>query len=182
MDFFHAFYFVSFMGSTIGFGEIPYPFTDAQRMWTMVIIYATVVAWLYTIGSILALFQDQGFRHVLQFARFSKSVRRLQSPFYIICGFNDTGQMLAHELAHRGLTCVLIDENEANIQKVQTDDLLSDNPALNGNAADSETLLAAGLKLPMCRAVIAMTGTDKDNLTIAISSKLLAPKVQGGVV
>ena len=25
MAFFHAFYFVSFMGSTIGFGEIPYP-------------------------------------------------------------------------------------------------------------------------------------------------------------
>ncbi len=24
MSFFHAFYFVSFMGSTIGFGEIPY--------------------------------------------------------------------------------------------------------------------------------------------------------------
>ncbi|MBR9884970.1 MAG: potassium transporter TrkA, partial [Oceanospirillales bacterium] len=34
MDFFHAFYFVSFMGSTIGFGEIPYAFTNAQRMWT----------------------------------------------------------------------------------------------------------------------------------------------------
>ena len=31
MDFFHAFYFVSFMGSTIGFGEIPYPFTAGQR-------------------------------------------------------------------------------------------------------------------------------------------------------
>ncbi|MDB9943069.1 hypothetical protein OAD35_06105, partial [Pseudomonadales bacterium] len=27
MDFFHAFYFVSFMGTTTGFGEIPYPFT-----------------------------------------------------------------------------------------------------------------------------------------------------------
>ena len=26
MDFFHAFYFVSYMGSTIGFGELPYPF------------------------------------------------------------------------------------------------------------------------------------------------------------
>ncbi|MGB5606347.1 MAG: ion channel, partial [Gammaproteobacteria bacterium] len=32
MSFFHAFYFVSFMGSTIGFGEIPYAFTDAQRL------------------------------------------------------------------------------------------------------------------------------------------------------
>ena len=27
MSFFHAFYFVSFMGTTIGFGEIPYAFT-----------------------------------------------------------------------------------------------------------------------------------------------------------
>ncbi|MCW8890728.1 MAG: ion channel, partial [Sedimenticola sp.] len=33
MDLFHAFYFVSFMATTIGFGEIPYPFTDAQRLW-----------------------------------------------------------------------------------------------------------------------------------------------------
>jgi len=31
MGLFHAFYFVSFMGTTIGFGEIPYPFTDPQR-------------------------------------------------------------------------------------------------------------------------------------------------------
>ena len=29
MDFFHAFYFVSFMATTIGFGEIPYEFTDS---------------------------------------------------------------------------------------------------------------------------------------------------------
>ena len=59
MDFFHAIYFVSFLGSTIGFGEIPYPFTDAQRMWTMCVIYAAVVSWLYAIGSILALIQDR---------------------------------------------------------------------------------------------------------------------------
>lgn len=58
MDFFHAFYFVSFMGSTIGFGEVPYAFTDGQRMWTMLCIYATVIAWLYGIGAMLATFQD----------------------------------------------------------------------------------------------------------------------------
>ncbi|RRQ20972.1 ion channel [Thiohalobacter thiocyanaticus] len=39
MDFFHAFYFVSYMGSTIGFGEIPYPFTTAQRAWATLTIY-----------------------------------------------------------------------------------------------------------------------------------------------
>ena len=62
MNFFHAIYFVSFLGSTIGFGEIPYPFTDAQRMWTTFVIYSAVVSWLYAIGSILTLIQDTGFR------------------------------------------------------------------------------------------------------------------------
>ncbi|MFN8851037.1 MAG: ion channel, partial [Inhella sp.] len=33
MDFLHAVYFVSFLGSTIGLGEIPYPFTPLQRLW-----------------------------------------------------------------------------------------------------------------------------------------------------
>jgi len=44
MDFFHAFYFVSFMGSTIGFGEVPYAFTEPQRLWTTIGIYATVIS------------------------------------------------------------------------------------------------------------------------------------------
>ena len=30
MSIFHAFYFVSYMATTIGFGEIPYAFTDAS--------------------------------------------------------------------------------------------------------------------------------------------------------
>ena len=58
MSFFHAFYFVSFMGSTIGFGEIPYEFTDAQRLWVLFAIYATVIVWIYAIGTVLALLRD----------------------------------------------------------------------------------------------------------------------------
>ena len=53
MSFFHAFYFVSFMGTTIGFGEIPYPFNDAQRAWVLVCIYTSVITWLYGIGTCL---------------------------------------------------------------------------------------------------------------------------------
>src|SRR4029077_1679918 len=39
MSIFHAFYFMSFTATTIGFGEIPYPFTDAQRLWVTFAIY-----------------------------------------------------------------------------------------------------------------------------------------------
>ncbi len=59
MGFFDAFYFMSYTATTIGFGEIPYAFTDAQRMWVTFSIYLTVVGWAYAIGSLLALLQDR---------------------------------------------------------------------------------------------------------------------------
>jgi voltage-gated potassium channel len=58
MDFFHASYVVSYTATTIGFGEVPMAFSEAQRAWTIVVIYLTVIAWLYSIGSILGLLQD----------------------------------------------------------------------------------------------------------------------------
>ena len=45
MSFFHAFYVISYTATTIGFGEIPYPFSDAQRMWVTFSIYLSVIGW-----------------------------------------------------------------------------------------------------------------------------------------
>ncbi|MDX6323765.1 MAG: voltage-gated potassium channel, partial [Nocardioidaceae bacterium] len=38
MTLFEAFYFMSYTATTIGFGEIPYTLTPAQRMWVTVVI------------------------------------------------------------------------------------------------------------------------------------------------
>ena len=65
MGFFDAFYVMSYTASTIGFGEIPYPFTYSQRMWVTISIYLTVIGWAYAIGSLLALLQDRAFRSAL---------------------------------------------------------------------------------------------------------------------
>ena len=62
MGFFDAFYVMSYTATTIGFGEIPYPFTYNQRMWVTISIYLTVIGWAYAIGSLLALLQDRAFR------------------------------------------------------------------------------------------------------------------------
>ena len=45
MGLFNAFYVVSYTGATIGFGEIPQPYSAAQRMWMTMTIYMTVVGW-----------------------------------------------------------------------------------------------------------------------------------------
>jgi len=55
MTVFQALYFMSYTATTIGFGEIPYPFTDAQRLWVMATIYLTVVGWAYAISALLTL-------------------------------------------------------------------------------------------------------------------------------
>jgi Trk K+ transport system NAD-binding subunit len=177
MGFFHAIYFVSFLGSTIGFGEIPYPFTDAQRLWTTVIIYAAVVSWLYAIGSILTLIQDQGFRRVLAQSALARKVRRLQEPFFIICGYGDASSWLVREFNERNMQCVVIDIDQDKILNLEVEDLAYSVPGLHADATEADSLLTAGLKLPNCTGVIGLTGSDSCNLTIAITSKLLASEL-----
>lgn len=178
MDFFHAFYFVSYMGSTIGFGEIPYPFTGAQRLWATLTIYITVVTWLYAIGSILTIVNDQALRRVLAFSAFARQVRKIREPFYLICGYGDTGALLVNELSNRDIFCTVVDIAEARIQALEIAGLPMQIPGLCADANDTDSLIAAGLHNPQCMGVVAVTNCDNTNLKIAITTKLLRPHLQ----
>lgn len=176
MGFFHAFYFVSFMGSTIGFGEIPYPFTDAQRMWTLVCIYSTVVAWLYAIGATLAIIQDQGFLRLIRTRRFAQKVKALKEPFYLVCGYGTTGREVVLGLERRGLRSVVIDIRQERIDQVGLEEFALPAYSLCADAALPENLALAGLEKPNCLGVLALTDRDNVNLAISIASKLVLPK------
>lgn len=173
MDFFHAFYFVSFMGSTIGFGEIPYPFTDAQRMWTIVTIYATVISWLYGIGASLSIIQDPAFRALITASRFRRAVRNIVEPFYLVCGYGDTGRFLVKAMADAGIRSVVVEADENKIYALQLQDFGVDVPGLCADAADPDILIMAGLTARNCVGVAALTDNDQVNLTVAIASNLL---------
>ncbi|HFE37904.1 MAG TPA: potassium channel protein [Gammaproteobacteria bacterium] len=177
MDFFHAFYFVSFMGTTIGFGEIPYAFTDAQRMWALFSIYTTVIAWLYGIGSLLSLLQEPAFRALMTESGFRRALHRINEPFYLICGYGDTGSLLVRALADAGIRSVVIDHSQHRINSLELEDLLFVVPGLCADAAVPENLLKAGLKHKNCITVIALTNSDHCNLKISITAKLLQPKL-----
>jgi len=177
MSFFHAFYFVSFMGSTIGFGEIPYPFSDAQRIWTTLAMYMTVISWLYAIGALFSIVQDKAFRRVVAYANFAHEVRRIRERFYLVCGFGDAGQLLVRELAEHGIRSVVIDKNETKIHSLQLEELRMSIPGLTADFTDSTALVTAGLYKPQCAGVIALTDNDHVNLMVSITSKLLAPEV-----
>lgn len=173
MSFFHAFYIVSYTATTIGFGEVPHTFTDAQRMWTIVSIYLSVIAWLYAIGKILTLLQEPAFKRAVVEQSFARSIRRLREPFYIVCGYGDTGSLLVRTLAQRNIRAVVIDRNPDRIDDLELEDLGMYVPGLCADASLSACLTLAGLLSSHCRGVVALTDDDEANLKIAITSKLL---------
>lgn len=177
MGFFHAFYVVSYTATTIGFGELPYLFTDAQRMWLTLTIYASVVTWLYSIGAILAAAQDPVFRSIRTEARFSRAVRNIREPFYLVCGYGDTGSLLVRALADYGLQSVALDVDQERINALELSDLPLVVPGLRADASQPSVLMLAGLQHPFCHGVIALTNRDEVNLKVAIAVKLIAPKL-----
>ena len=175
MSFFHAFYFVSYTASTIGFGEIPAAFSDPQRMWATATIYLSVIGWTYSILTILALFSDRGFQQALAASRFRRRVARIAEPFYLICGCGETGGLLIHALDRIDRRCVVVESDEARIAELELEDFRTDAPALVADASQPQTLLLAGLRHPWCRGVLALTNQDAANLAIAAAARLLNP-------
>jgi len=176
MSFFHAFYFVSFMGSTIGFGELPYAFTAAQRFWTIIAIYSSVIAWIYSIGAVVAILRDESFLRLLQRGRFRYRVTSEKEPFYIVCGYGLTGSSVVEKMTKRGMRCVVIDMDHARIEALELDSLPFDVPNLCADASDPDILNDAGIEHKNCIGVVCLTNDDHANLSIAITSKLLKPK------
>lgn len=174
-DFFHAFYFISFVGPTIGFGEIPYELVPAQRMWVNFALYLTVISWLYAIGKIFALVQDTAFSRAITEARFIRAVRVIREPFFIVCGYGETGSLLVRALANRQIQCVVIERNPEHIANLQLEELVMDVPSFCGDASETQHLKEAGLMHSNCIGVLSMTDSDAVNVKIAVTSKLLRP-------
>ena len=177
MSLFEAFYVVSYTATTIGYGEVPYAFTAAQRLWMSFSIYFTVIPWFYAIGKIISLVQDPALRLAVTTSRFARVVGNLHEPFYIVCGYAETGSLLVKALDHRDIRVVVVELQQDRINELDLEDYQFDIPALCADAKLPDTLLKAGVRHPMCRGVAALTDDDHANLAIAVAVKLMNPNL-----
>ena len=175
MDFFDAFYFISFTATTIGFGEIPYPLTTQQRLWVTMCIYMSVIAWAYAFGTVLSLIQDRGFREALSLQRFERRVLHFREPFLLIVGYGQAGSLLAKALDRRERRIVVMDIDPTQIEQLDLASYRADVPALTADARDPNELMRAGLTHPQCEGVIALTDDDEANLAVVMAAHLLRP-------
>jgi voltage-gated potassium channel len=172
---FEAFYFMSYTATTIGFGELPWPFTPAQRLWVTFSIYLSVVGWAYAIGSLLTLVQDRSFRHALALRGFTRKVARLREPFLLMVGYGRAGELLAKDFDALGQQLVVIDESSDRVDALDLGSYHADIPGLVADAANPHHLSAAGLEHPSCAGVLALTNDDETNLAVTMAAALLRP-------
>jgi voltage-gated potassium channel len=168
-----AAYFIAILQTTIGFGEIPHTFTASQRLLVFLLLLPNVVAWLYSIGTLLGLILDKQFQATFLRNRFSRKIRALKEPFYIVCGFGNTGTMTVAGLLARGIRTVVIELDESTVRLMKLNDSFAQVPAVAGRAGDRKNLELAGVYSKYCKGVIATTNNDHVNLTVAITVKLL---------
>jgi len=178
LSFFDAFYFVSYMASTIGFGEAPYTFTYPQRLWVSVCIYITVIGWFYGIGALVSAVTDKTLKFEMMRSKFKKQVKEIKNDFIIVLGYTYVNVEIIKKLHDDNIEVVLIDKNEEKYNHFLLEEFTHDIPMLIANALLSDTLEDAGILYPNCKAIVSLFNNEEKNLRISILTKFLNPKVR----
>ena len=177
MSFFDATYFVTFMASTIGFGEVPYEFTYAQRFWVLFSIYITVIGWFYAIGTIVSLIQDKKLLAEIAYAKFQKKVEGLKEPFIIILGYNHITKELIQKLSLTDKRIVVIDKDQNKIDELELENFIPEVYSIAADVEKPEVLKLAGIKKRNCKAMVTLFNNDFKNTKIALLAKLLNERI-----
>lgn len=179
LNFFDSMYIVGYTATTIGFGEIPYAFSYPQRIVVLLTIYTAVPAWIYALGSIIALFQDKSFLYAIKMNTFRRHVRHLSQEFIIICGYTDAGKLLIDKLNQDNLyRIVVIDKQMEKIEALQSELYMPSIPAILADASMTDVLKASGVQSPNCKFLITLFDDDQLNLKISVRARILNPKLE----
>ena len=178
LGFFHAFYFISYTATTIGFGELPFEFTDAQRAWTIFCIYFCVVSWAYALGSIFHLSQDQTFRDAIMRRRFALRVAAQQEPFIHLAGYGQSGIMLARMLDRMGWRLVIVEMRKDRAASIEITEFERTPDFLAADGRLPDVLVDAGVTHRKCVAMVVLVGNDENNQSVAICGTVLNPSLR----
>lgn len=181
MGIFDAFYFVSYMATTIGFGEVPYEFSYSQRIWVLFCIYTNVVGWLYAVGTLISLLQDKLFLHEIEKAKFLRQIKNLNEKFIIVLGYNQITKKIIKKAIQEGVRTVVIEKDKEKINDLILESFTPTVPALRSENYNILALELAGIKKRNCKAIVSLFEDDALNLKISLIAKLLNKYVRVAV-
>lgn len=178
---FEAFYFVTYTATTIGFGELPYAFTHAQKIWVSASIYITVLGWFYGIGALVSLLQDKLFLSEIALSRFKRSVKNIKEDFVIILGYNETTAEIIKKLLNSNMRVVVVEKEQYRADYLRLEGFVTHVPILVGDVHHTSSLEYAGINSIHCKAIISLFDSGLLNLRVTLASKILNPHVKVAV-
>lgn len=169
-----SFYMTFITVATIGYGEtVDLSHHPMGRLFTVFIAVLGIGAMSYVFSTVVALLVDSDLNALRRRRRMEQHIAKL-SGHYIVCGIGRVGSNVAKELLTTRRRFVVVESERPSL-----DAWLAHHPGtlyVHDDAADDAALLRAGLM--GASGVFAVTGDDSHNLMIAMSVKMLNPKVR----
>ncbi len=170
-----AIYMTAITLTTVGYGEIiDMSRNPAGRLFTVALLFLGVGTFVYFFSALTAFIVEGNLEHLFWRRKMQKDTRNLQGH-YVVCGGGFTGEHIVGELLATSRPFVLVETREERVRFLQ-EHFGSRFPAIIGDATHDETLKEAGVE--RASGLFAAISSDKDNLIITISARLLQPKLR----
>jgi voltage-gated potassium channel len=164
---FDAFYMTVTTITTIGGGE-PRPLHVIGKLWTIGVVAVGFGALTYTLLALMAYVIEGQLGQVFDRRRMRSRVGRMNNHL-ILCGFGRVGRAIAREFTDEGIPFVVVDSDDESLVQAVAEGAT----VVHGNAADIETLKAAGVE--RARGLVTAVDNDADNLYVTLSARVLKP-------
>jgi voltage-gated potassium channel len=151
--------------TTVGYLEV-HEMSAAGRSFTMILLLGGVFTLFYTATEVIRAIVSGEVIAALGRRRMELSLAGMHDHL-IVCGFGRMGRLVCQDFSARGMPFVVIDRRPDLLEVFH----LPHGIALHGDATSDEVLRQAGVA--RARSLIAVLGSDADNLYIVMSARLL---------
>jgi voltage-gated potassium channel len=168
-DWFDALYATVTTITTVGGGEV-HPFHAIGKLWTMLVVAVGFLVFTDAILTLVGFVIEGHLGHAFGERRMRRRIDRMRDHF-ILCGFGRIGREIAAEFAAEGIAFGVVDQDERRVAAGEAEGFTM----LRGNAADIETLNAAGIE--RARGLVTAVDGDADNVYVTLTARVLRPDI-----
>jgi voltage-gated potassium channel len=156
--------------STVGYREVQ-PLSDAGRLYTLGLIVLGIGTAFYTVGAFAQFMLEGRLRDIVERRAMNRTIDSLRNHV-IVCGCGRLGRAVADRLS-QGKTPFVVIENDPETQAACE---AHGHLLVRGSALEDASLVNAGIE--RARALVAATGSDSDNVFIALGAREAAPEIR----
>jgi voltage-gated potassium channel len=159
--------------STVGYGDVLGVENNTGALYyTMILMIVGMGVVLYSTSLVTAYILEGNLRHAFVIQRIKRRVEKMEEH-YVICGAGETGIHVIREMFHTKKPFVIIESQEKKM--VELNEEFPKCNVLIGDATSDHLLEQAGIS--KAKALVACLSSDKDNLYLTVTAKLLNPKL-----